>query len=59
MKFRSCATLSSVAADNANNLFRHALDPWCEGRPDDARKTRSELAKYSPKPSGAAPEAAE
>ena len=36
MKFRSCATLFSIAAEDANSSFRHALDRWCEGRPDEA-----------------------
>src|SRR4029077_4274351 len=36
MKFRSCATLFSIAAEDANSPFRHALDRWCEGRPDEA-----------------------
>ena len=34
MKFRSCATLFSFAADDPDNTFRRALDRWCEGRPD-------------------------
>jgi uncharacterized protein (DUF1810 family) len=36
MKFRSCATLFSIAAEDANSPFRHALDRWCEGQPDEA-----------------------
>jgi uncharacterized protein (DUF1810 family) len=36
MKFRSCATLFSIAAEDANSPFRHALNRWCEGRPDEA-----------------------
>ena len=36
MKFRSCATLFSIASEDANSPFRHALDRWCEGRPDEA-----------------------
>ena len=36
MKFRSCATLFSIAAEDANSPFRHALDRWCGGRPDEA-----------------------
>jgi uncharacterized protein (DUF1810 family) len=35
MKFRSCATLFSLAADDAGNVFRRALHRWCDGRPDE------------------------
>ncbi|HEX3501740.1 MAG TPA: DUF1810 domain-containing protein [Stellaceae bacterium] len=35
MKFRSCVTLFSLAAGNAENPFRRALDRWCEGHPDE------------------------
>ena len=35
MKFRSCMTLFSRAMDNPDNPFRHALDRWCGGRPDE------------------------
>ena len=35
MKFRSCVTLFSLAADHADNIFRRALDRWCDGRPDE------------------------
>ena len=35
MKFRSCMTLFSLAADDPDNPFRHALDRWCGGRPDE------------------------
>jgi uncharacterized protein (DUF1810 family) len=35
MKFRSCATLFALAADDAANPFRRAIDRWCEGRPDE------------------------
>jgi uncharacterized protein (DUF1810 family) len=34
LKFRSCVTLFALAADEAPNPFRHAIDRWCEGRPD-------------------------
>ena len=34
-KFWSCATLFSLAADDADNPFRRALDRWCEGRLDE------------------------
>ena len=35
LKFRSCVTLFSVAADDPENPFRQALDRWCDGRPDE------------------------
>jgi uncharacterized protein (DUF1810 family) len=35
MKFRSCATLFGLIADDADNPFRRALDRWCDGRPDE------------------------
>ncbi len=35
MKFKSCMTLFSVAAGNADNIFLHSLKRWCEGRPDE------------------------
>jgi uncharacterized protein (DUF1810 family) len=35
MKFRSCATLFSLATDDPDNPFRQALDRWCSGRPDE------------------------
>jgi uncharacterized protein (DUF1810 family) len=35
MKFRSCMTLFSLATDGSDNPFRHALDRWCAGRPDE------------------------
>ena len=35
LKFRSCMTLFSLAADDPDNPFRQALDRWCEGRPDE------------------------
>lgn len=35
MKFRSCMTLFSLAADDPDNPFRHALDRWCGGQPDE------------------------
>ena len=35
MKFRSCMTLFSLATDDSDNAFRHALDRWCHGRPDE------------------------
>ncbi len=35
MKFRSCMTLFSLATDDSNDPFRHALDRWCAGRPDE------------------------
>jgi uncharacterized protein (DUF1810 family) len=37
MKFRSCMTLFSRATDKADpdNPFRHALDRWCGGQPDE------------------------
>jgi uncharacterized protein (DUF1810 family) len=35
MKFRSCMTLFSLATDDPDNVFRHALDRWCDGRADE------------------------
>jgi len=35
LKFRSCMTLFSLAADDPDNPFRQALDRWCDGRPDE------------------------
>jgi uncharacterized protein (DUF1810 family) len=34
MKFRSCVTLFSLATDDPDSPFRHALDRWCAGRLD-------------------------
>ena len=42
MKFRSCMTLFSLAADNPDNPFRLALDRWCGGRPDEQTLARIE-----------------
>jgi uncharacterized protein (DUF1810 family) len=35
LKFRSCMTLFSRAADDPDNPFRQALDRWCNGQPDE------------------------
>jgi len=35
MKFRSCMTLFSLATDNPENPFRHALNRWCGERRDE------------------------
>src|SRR5947208_8355589 len=35
VKFRSCMTLFSLAADDPENPFRPALDRWCGGRSDE------------------------
>jgi uncharacterized protein (DUF1810 family) len=35
LKFRSCMTLFSLAAEDPDNPFRQALDRWCGGRPDE------------------------
>jgi uncharacterized protein (DUF1810 family) len=35
LKFRSCMTLFSLAADDPDNPFRPALDRWCGGQPDE------------------------
>jgi len=35
LKFRSCMTLFSLAADDPDNPFRQALDRWCGGRTDE------------------------
>ena len=34
MKFRSSMTLFALASADKANVFRHALDRYCEGRPD-------------------------
>jgi uncharacterized protein (DUF1810 family) len=34
LKFRSCMTLFSLAADGPDNPFHQALDRWCNGQPD-------------------------
>jgi uncharacterized protein (DUF1810 family) len=39
LKFRSCMTLFSLAADDPNNPFRQALDRWCGGQPDERTLT--------------------
>jgi uncharacterized protein (DUF1810 family) len=35
LKFGSCMTLFSIAANDGENPFRQALDRWCNGRPDE------------------------
>jgi uncharacterized protein (DUF1810 family) len=35
LKFRSCMTLFSLAANDPDNPFRPALDRWRGGRPDE------------------------
>jgi uncharacterized protein (DUF1810 family) len=35
LKFRSCMTLFSLAADDPDNPFHQALDRWCDGQPDE------------------------
>jgi uncharacterized protein (DUF1810 family) len=35
LKFRSCMTLFSRAADDPDTPFRQALDRWCGGQPDE------------------------
>jgi uncharacterized protein (DUF1810 family) len=35
MKFKSCMTLFSVAADEPDNLFLEALQRWCDGSLDE------------------------
>jgi uncharacterized protein (DUF1810 family) len=44
LKFRSCMTLFSLAADDPENPFRHALDRWCGGQPDDQTLTLIDAA---------------
>jgi uncharacterized protein (DUF1810 family) len=39
LKFRSCMTLFSLAADDPDNPFRRALDRWCGGEPDEQTLT--------------------
>jgi uncharacterized protein (DUF1810 family) len=34
LKFRSCMTLFSLAANDPDNPFYQALDRWCGGQPD-------------------------
>jgi uncharacterized protein (DUF1810 family) len=35
LKFRSCMTLFDTATDDSDNLFRQALDRYCEGAGDE------------------------
>ena len=35
LKFRSCMTLFSLAADDSDDVFCRALDRWCDGQPDE------------------------
>jgi uncharacterized protein (DUF1810 family) len=35
MKFRSSMTLFSRAADDATDVYRRALERWCDGKPDE------------------------
>ena len=35
LKFRSCMTLFSLAANDPDHAFRDALDRWCDGQPDE------------------------
>jgi uncharacterized protein (DUF1810 family) len=35
LKFCSCMTLFAQAAGGDDNLFRRALERWCDGRPDE------------------------
>jgi uncharacterized protein (DUF1810 family) len=35
LKFRSCMTLFSLAADDPDDVFCHALERWCDGQPDE------------------------
>jgi uncharacterized protein (DUF1810 family) len=35
LKFRSCMTLFSLAADDRDNPFHQALDRWCGAQPDE------------------------
>ena len=37
LKFRSCMTLFSRAADDPGNPFGQALDRWCGGQPDEQK----------------------
>jgi len=39
LKFRSCMTLFSRAADDPDNLFRQARERWCGGRQDEQTLT--------------------
>ena len=45
LKFRSCMTLFSRAADDPDNPFRRALDRWCEGQPDEQTLALIEAAR--------------
>ena len=47
MKFRSCVTLFSLATDNSDNPFRHALHRWCEGQPDEQTLVLLDAAQRS------------
>ena len=46
VKFRSCMTLFSLAADDPDNPFRQALYRWCGGRADE--KTLALLSPGEP-----------
>ena len=35
LKFRSCMTLFSQAADDPDDVFCCALERWCDGQPDE------------------------
>ena len=35
LKFRSCMTLFSLAADDPDDVFCRALERWCDGQPDE------------------------
>jgi uncharacterized protein (DUF1810 family) len=39
LKFRSCMTLFSLAADDQDNPFRQTLELWCNGRQDEQTLT--------------------
>ena len=45
LKFRSCMTLFSLAADDPHNPFREALDRWCGGQPDEQTLARIEAGR--------------
>lgn len=47
MKFRSCVTLFSLATDNSDNPFRHALHRWCAGQPDKQTLVLLDAARRS------------
>jgi uncharacterized protein (DUF1810 family) len=45
VKFRSSMTLFDAASDGAENVFRQALERYCDGAPDDRTIALAEVAR--------------